>query len=93
MKDFWKLILLTLTGSLVMTLSHIIPFNIPMLLLWVPVTYVFPQLASNGPEVTYGFAWIQIHANWVWGVLFLWHFIILFIPALLIYLLRSHRVV
>lgn len=48
--------------SLIVTLSHLIPFNIPVLLLFIPVTLVFPQLARTGAEVTYGFAWLEIHA-------------------------------
>jgi hypothetical protein len=64
--------------SLIVTLSHLIPFNIPVLLLFIPVTLDFPQLARTGAEVTYGFAWLEIHAFWVWVVLFVWHFILVF---------------
>lgn len=64
--------------SLIVTLSHLVPFNIPVLLLFIPLTFVFPQLSRTGAEVTYGFAWLEIHALWVWGVLFVWHFIVLF---------------
>lgn len=63
--------------SLILTLSHLIPFNIPVLLLFVPLTFVFPALSATGPEVTYGFAWLQIHVWWVWAVIFVWHFIVL----------------
>ena len=53
-----------LIGSVVLTLSVHFPFNLPVMLLWVPVTLVFPQLATTGEEVTYGFAWVQIHKVW-----------------------------
>ncbi|BAU11319.1 hypothetical protein LEP3755_18120 [Leptolyngbya sp. NIES-3755] len=76
-------------GSLIATLSHLIPFNIPVLLLFIPLTYIFPQLGQTGAEVTYGFAWLQIHASWVWIALLIWHFVVLFPFVLLILYLKQ----
>lgn len=69
--------------SLLVTLSHLVPFNVPVLLLFIPLTFVFPQLAETGPDVTYGFLWLEIHARWVWITLFTWHFVLLFPVCLL----------
>ncbi len=88
---FTKVIIWSSISSLVVTLSHLIPFNIPVLLLFVPVTFVFPQLSQTGAEVTYGFAWLQIHAFWVWVVLFVWHFILICPLVFLVLMLRKPR--
>ena len=77
--------------SVIVTLSHLIPFNIPVLLLFLPLTAVFPQLAQSGAEVTYGFAWLQIHAFWVWIVIFVWHLILLSPLVYLFFRWRSNR--
>ncbi len=86
-----KILAWTSVLSLIVTLSHLIPFNIPVLLLFIPVILVFPQLARTGAEVTYSFAWIQIHALWVWAVLFIWHFILLFPIIFLFFRLRKAK--
>ncbi|MCU0495698.1 MAG: hypothetical protein MUD01_29290 [Chloroflexaceae bacterium] len=85
-----KLVLWVGILSLIVTLSHLIPFNIPVLLLFLPLTFVFPQLAQTGAEVTYGFAWLEIHAFWVWAVLFIWHFILL-LPIVWLFLLLVRK--
>lgn len=81
------------TLSLVITLSHHIPFNIPVLLLFIPLTWIFPELGQSGAAVTYGFAWLEIHALWVWLALFIWHLILVLPVTLLIVTLicRSRR--
>lgn len=72
----FKALLWSSVLGLIVTLSHHIPLNIPVLLLFLPLTIIFPQLSQTGEEVTYGFAWLEIHALWVWVVLFIWHFLI-----------------
>ncbi|WP_338431631.1 hypothetical protein [Synechococcus elongatus] len=76
--------------SLAITLGHLIPFNIPVLLLFIPIALLFPQLASSEEEVTYGFAWLEIHAWWVWAILFVWHSILTF-PIVFLFLSLGRR--
>ncbi|MEM9806570.1 MAG: hypothetical protein AAF959_14945 [Cyanobacteria bacterium P01_D01_bin.56] len=71
-----KTLLWSTVLSIIITLSHHIPLNIPVLLLFLPLTIIFPQLSQTGEEVTYGFAWLEIHAPWVWVALFIWHFLV-----------------
>ena len=66
-----------MVGSLVITPTHLIPLNVPMLLLFLPLTLFFPSLGSSGEAVTYGFAWLEINQSWVWVLLFAWHIIII----------------
>ncbi len=87
----WKILFWSVLWSLGLTLSHLIPFNVLALLLFIPLTLIFPQLGETGDEVTIGFAWLEIHATWVWGVIFAWHLFILIPLIALISLTESKQ--
>ena len=76
---FTKLLVWSVLGSLFLTPTHLIPLNVPMLLLFIPLTLFFPSLGRSGEAVTYGFAWLEINQSWVWVLLFAWHIVIILI--------------
>ena len=87
---FTKLLVWSVLGSLFLTPTHLIPLNVPMLIIFIPLTLFFPSLGSSGEAVTYGFAWLEVNQSWVWVVLFLWHTCIIF-TFLLIWKLLFRR--
>lgn len=72
--------LIALVASALLTASYLIPFN-PLLLLLIPLADIFPQLGQTGPAVEIGFAWLVVKQNWVWVVIYIYHFTIVFALA------------
>jgi hypothetical protein len=83
-----KAALIAVLASAVLTASYLLPFN-PALLLFIPLAELFPSLAQTGPAVEIGFAWLVIKEQWVWVVISVYHFLIVFVVALLAMALRD----
>jgi hypothetical protein len=82
---------LSLAASVVFTASHLIPFNIPALLVYYLLATIIPELGHTGDAVEIGFAWVTVKQTWVWILLLLYHFFIFFALIAPIALLRARR--
>jgi hypothetical protein len=67
---------ISLVASVLFTASHLIPFNLPALLVYYPLGTLIPELGHTGDAVEIGFAWVVIKQSWVWAVLFAYHFLL-----------------
>ena len=73
-----KAAIIALFLSGLFTASHLMPFNIPALIAFVPLASVFPSLGQTGDAIEIGFAWVEVKQTWVWVALFVYHFLIFF---------------
>lgn len=84
-------VVVSLLASAVLTASHLIPFNIPALCVYLPLGMLVPELGRTGDAVEIGFAWVAVKQTWVWVVLFVYHFLLFVLITTPILYFRSRR--